>query len=475
LLKGAARAGLERPTAVQALTVPAALCGCDVLAVAETGSGKTLAFGWPLLAHVAAQEASPGCAPVALVVVPTRELCEQVYRELTRHAKYAPRTVGTVAVFGGAGKWEMARELKKAGSDVVVATPGRMMEFIQEQVVDLQERCTFLVVDEADRMFELGFQDQLTSLAQRIRPSRQAIFTTATLPPKVDGLVRSALCKERLARVVVGAYASSSSPAATENVLQKTHVLPSRDARLQWLLYALPSLIQKGRVVVFCGRRTECEVVTGALRQRRIAPWTACLHGDVDGARRSSVLTDFRNARGGVLVATDVAARGVDVKGVACVVNYDVPSSMAQYVHRVGRTARAVAGDADVSYGEAHTLLCRGSRDDEAFSKQLVNSLRGSTRSPPDADLYKFAKMKPIVVGGASVAPAAFSRPQSAAPVPFRNPLFAPPPATTAFAPPPTYAAPPPPPPPAHADADRAAAVEAARRIAARLAGGGYK
>ena len=156
---------------------------------------------------------------------------------------------------------------------------------------------------------------------------------------------------------------------------------------------------------------------------------------------------------------------------------------MAQYVHRVGRTARAVAGDADVSYGEAHTLLCRGSRDDEAFSKQLVNSLRGSARSPPDPELYKFAKMKPIVAGGSVSTSAAFSRPQSAAPVPFRNPLFAPPPATTAFAPPPqTYAAPPPPtyaapppPPPAHADADRAAAVEAARRIAARLAGGGYK
>ena len=172
------------------------------------------------------------------------------------------------------------------------------------------------------------------------------------------------------------------------------------------------------------------------------------------------------------------------MKGVACVVNYDVPSSMAQYVHRVGRTARAVAGDADVSYGEAHTLLCRGSRDDEAFSKHLVNSLRGSARSPPDADLYKFAKMKPIVAGGSvAPAPAAFSRPQSAAPV-ARNPLFAPPPATTAFAPPPTYAAPtyaapPPPPPPAArppaGDADRAAAVEAARRIAARLAGGGYK
>ena len=322
MLKGAARAGLERPTAVQALTVPrhvAATCWRW-----RGGLRKDLALGWPLLAHVAAQEACPGRNPWPWSWSRRRELCEQVYRELTRHAKYAPRTVGTVAVFGGAGKWEMARELKKAGSDVVVATPGRMMEFIQEQVVDLQARCTFLVVDEADRMFELGFQDQLTSLAQRIRPSRQAIFTTATLPPKVDGLVRSALCKERWR--ASSSRASSSSPAATENVLQKTHILPSRDARLQWLLYALPSLIQKGRVVVFCGRRTECEVVTGALRQRRVAPWTACLHGDVDGARRSSVLTDFRNARGGVLVATDVAARGVDVEGVA-VVNYDVPSS----------------------------------------------------------------------------------------------------------------------------------------------------
>lgn len=470
LLKGAARAGLERPTAVQALTVPAALCGCDVLAVAETGSGKTLAFGWPLLAHVAAQEASRGGEPVALVVVPTRELCEQVYRELGRHAKYAPRSVGTVAVFGGAGKWEMARELKKVGSDVVVATPGRMMEFVAEEVADLQARCSFLVVDEADRMFELGFQDQLTSLAQRIRPSRQAIFTTATLPHKVDGLVRSALCRERLARIVVGAYSTSSAPAATENVLQKTHILPGRDARLQWLLYALPALIQKGRVVVFCGRRTECEMVTGALRQRRVAPWTAALHGDVDGAKRSTVLTDFRNARGGVLVATDVAARGVDVKGVAAVVNYDIPSSMAQYVHRVGRTARAVAGDDDVSYGEAHTLLCRGSRDDEAFSKQLVNSLQGSTRSPPDGDLYKFAKMKPIVAAAfsrlaAAAAPSAFSMPLAVAPVVW-NPLFAPPAASTFYAPPPTFA------PPA-AGGELAAAVEAARRIKARLAGGG--
>ena len=171
-----------------------------------------------------------------------------------------------------------------------------------------------------------------------------------------------------------------------------------------------------------------------------------CLHGDVDGARRSSVLTDFRNARGGVLVATDVAARGVDVKGVAM----SSGQLRRAVVHgpvrpQGGRTARAVAGDADVSYGEAHTLLCRGSRDDEAFSKQLVNSLRGSARSPPDADLYKFAKMKPIGASVSTAAPAAFSRPHECGAGARRNPLFAPPPATTAFAPPPTYAAPPPP------------------------------
>ena len=172
-VKGRGAGGPGAADGRASLAVPAALCGCDVLAVAETGSGKTLAFGWPLLAHVAAQEASRGSEPVALVVVPTRELCEQVYRELTRHAKYAPRSVGTVAVFGGAGKWEMARELKKAGS--LLWRPGRMMEFIQGRL-SMQARCTF------------WWWMKRTACSSRAGPvdvaraahpaSRQAIFTT---------------------------------------------------------------------------------------------------------------------------------------------------------------------------------------------------------------------------------------------------------------------------------------------------------
>ena len=226
-------------------------------------------YGWPLLAHVAAQAPSAGAAPLALVVVPTRELAEQVYRELKRFARGSPRgDVGVVAVFGGSGKYEMAKALGKPGADVVAATPGRMMELVAENAADLQDRCTFLVVDEADRMFELGFQDQLSSLAQRVRPGRQSVFCTATLPPRVEQLVRSALRGEQLVRVVVGGYESTRQLRANDNVAQKTAVLDAAQAKWPWLAQRIGAMAGKGRVVVFCGRRAAVDQLAASAPPR---------------------------------------------------------------------------------------------------------------------------------------------------------------------------------------------------------------
>ena len=233
LLKAVASHGLEAPTAVQQLATPAALCGKDVLALAETGSGKTLAYGWPALAHCCAQRRcckGEGC--VALVLCPTRELSEQIYRELSKYARFFPSSSGsrgplsTVAVFGGAGKWEMAKALG-AGADLVVATPGRLIELVGSGCTDLHSRCTFVVVDEADRMFDMGFAEQLRCLLQRVRPKRQTLLCTATLAPKLDALARSALRDP--VRIVVGR--AGKAFVANDAVHQSAHVLPNAAAK----------------------------------------------------------------------------------------------------------------------------------------------------------------------------------------------------------------------------------------------------
>ncbi|KAH8076688.1 DEAD box polypeptide 42 [Aureococcus anophagefferens] len=348
--------------------------GRDVLALAETGSGKTLAYGWPLLAHCARQRPSEaGEGPLGLVLCPTRELCEQIYRELFRFSRHARRRepLGVVAVFGGSGKYEMGKALQRRGADVAVATPGRLIELVADGTTELQSRCSFLVVDEADRMFELGFAEQLKGLAQHVRPQRQCAFTTATLPPKLDGLVRGALRDP--VRVVVGK--SGASFAANDSVLQRAHVLPRAADKFPWLASRLPIFLgADNKIVVFCGMRKHVDELAGNLKRQFPAYLVAGLHGDKDQGERAAVLAKFKKhaTSGAVLVATDVAARGLDVENVTCVVNFDTPTSIEQYVHRVGRTGRRSRTSEEANRGEAHTLLDRTSTDDESFARMLV-------------------------------------------------------------------------------------------------------
>ena len=498
LLKAVARLGFERPTAVQALAAPAALAGKDVLALAETGSGKTLAYGWPLLAHCAAQRPSEAKVegPLGLVLCPTRELCEQIFRELSKFARLGPKRGGAssdvVAVFGGSGKYEMGVALAKRGADVAVATPGRLIELITSSATELQSRCAFVVVDEADRMFELGFADQLKGLLQHVRPARQAIFCTATLPRKLDGLVRGALRDP--VRVVVGGGDSAST--VNDRVAQRAHVLPAAHHKWNWLATNLERLIgATHKAIVFCGTRKAVDALGTSVTSRfGQTAFVAALHGDKDQAQRAHALAKFKAHAGrAILVATDVAARGIDVPDVAAVVNYDVPTSIEQYVHRCGRTGRRSKRDDDdgPQHGEAHTLLVQTSTDDEAFARSLVRSLRSSATSQPDSALLAFAKMRALpppqgAVGafvpeeqqrpppllGAGPPPhfapppthnPAFAPPQTSAVR--HNPAFAPPPQTSAFAPPPRQ-------PPTAAAPNLDLAAAAARAVAAKFGTG---
>ncbi|KAJ1445273.1 P-loop containing nucleoside triphosphate hydrolase protein [Pelagophyceae sp. CCMP2097] len=411
LLKAVARQGLEAPTAVQALAVPAALCGRDVLALAQTGSGKTLAYGWPLLAHVSAQRPSEAHeGPLALVVCPTRELCEQIYRELSRYAKQCPTAgvragaaLAVVAIFSGAGKYEMGRALAGRGADVAVATPGRLMELVRDGKADLQSRCTFLVVDEADRMLDLGFADQLRCVAQHCRPSRQTMLTSATLPDKLDGLARGAL-RDPI-RVVVGRAGAS---AANDSVAQEVHVFVTAKHKWLWLAQRLPALLAGGgRVIVFVSRKVAVDELGESLRRHFQAAAVHLLHGDKDAADRAAALAAFRK-RGGVLVATDVAARGLDVRDVGAVVNFDAPKTIEAYIHRVGRTGRVASGDGTVADGHACTLLARDSKDDAVFAKKLAASLRQSKRNAPSTDLLAFAGLASDRRGAPAAGPAGF-------------------------------------------------------------------
>lgn len=394
-----ARRGMAKPTEVQAKACPAALCGYDVLAIAPTGSGKTLAYGWPALAHAAAQRRSAKDeGPISLIVCPTRELSEQIYRELR---KFAASKLDVVAVFGGAGKWEMGKALREGG-DVCVATPGRLIELANEIKDLLQSRCTFLCVDEADRMFDLGFHDQLRSIAQAVRPTRQTMTCSATMRRDVETLASAFMRPPPMScRVVV--TSSSASPRIEEQIA----VLPNDDAKLAWLQSAVPSLVASGKSIVFASRKKDVDDLVDKLRQSDMCVALG-LHGDKDAHERSRIVAKYKQIDACVLVATDVAARGLDLKGVATVVNYDPPKDIETYVHRIGRAGRERHVNYHVS--AAHTLLVEPK--DRPFARLLVRRFTDQ-KLQADPKLVRLADLHYIPVHedsgnrgfGAEIAP----------------------------------------------------------------------
>eukprot|EP00899_Mesostigma_viride_P010304 jgi/Mesvir1/19275/Mv10354-RA.3 len=354
-----------RPTGIQCQVLPIALSGRDCIGIAKTGSGKTVAFVLPMVAHIMAQEElEKGEGPIAIVCAPTRELAQQIYAETRKFAKaYNLRVAG---VFGGMSKFEQFKELK-AGVEVIVATPGRLIDMMKMKAFSTL-RASYLVLDEADRMFDMGFEPQVRSIVGQIRPDRQTMLFSATMPGRVERLAREALTSP--VRVTVGEVGVANS-----DIRQLVEVLPGDEAKLPWLLARLQAMVDDGDVLVFSSTKSRTEELEKALALRGVK--VGSLHGDKDQASRMEILKAFKEGSYHVLVATDVAARGLDIKSIKTVVNYDIARDIDSHVHRIGRTGRAGAKD-----GTAYTLV---TQREARFAGELVDNLQSALQPVPDA------------------------------------------------------------------------------------------
>lgn len=361
-----------QPTSIQAQAIPIALSGRDMIGVAVTGSGKTAAYLWPMLVHIMAQrELRPGEGPIGIILVPTRELAIQVYGEVK---KFGTKAYGLRAVcaYGGGSRWEQSQDLA-AGAEIVVATPGRIIDHIKSKATIL-ERVTFLVLDEADRMFDMGFEPQVRSICDHVRLDRQCLMFSATFKKRIERLARDSLTDP--IKVVHGKGASSGNPnlgEANEDVTQLVHVFSDAADKWLWLTKRLVEFQSSGSVLIFVTRKANADELATNLKQEGVS--LELMHGDMDQGERNRVMQAFKKKAVPVLVATDVAARGLDVPHIRTVVNYDVARDIETHTHRVGRTGRA--GEK----GFAYTLV---TPKDKEFAGHLVRNLETANQHVPD-------------------------------------------------------------------------------------------
>jgi len=357
------KAGFAKPTSIQAQGWPMALSGRDVIGIADTGSGKTLSYLMPAIVHVNAQPLlSVGEGPIALILAPTRELSQQIEAECVRFGRSSRLRFG--CVYGGVPKPPQASALRK-GCEIVIATPGRLIDFLQSRVTNLQ-RVTYLVLDEADRMLDLGFERFVRKICTQIRPDRQTLCFSATWPKSVENLAKTYM--ENPLRVHIG----SSKMHANKDVKQKVLVMEDGDKHT-YLIKVLEKLMDGSKILVFCQTKRNCDHVTRSLRNDG---WPArCIHGDKLQSEREWVLEEFRSGKSPIMVATNIAARGLDIKGIKAVINYDFPNDIETYIHRIGRTGRA---------GSQGTAVTFFTPNDAMRAKDLVEVLEEAGQKVPE-------------------------------------------------------------------------------------------
>lgn len=370
VLEEVQRAGFKEPTPIQIQGWPIALLGRDMVGIAETGSGKTLAFLLPAIVHINAQPyLSKGDGPIVLIMAPTRELAVQIQEEANRFGKSSK--IKNTCCYGGVPRRPQQQDLKD-GVEVVIATPGRLIDFLDCGDTNLK-RVTYLTLDEADRMLDMGFEPQVRKIVSQCRPDRQTLMWSATWPREVQRLARD-ICKEDPAHINVG----SLDLRTAHTIRQYVEVVQEHDKRGR-LKRLLEKVMDGSKILIFTGTKRDGDQLT---REMRLDGWPAlCIHGDKKQEERDWVLKEFKEGKSPILVATDVASRGLDVKDIKYVINYDFPSQIEDYVHRVGRTGRAGAT------GSSYTFF---TSDKAKHAKDLIKVLQEANQPVPE-ELEKLA------------------------------------------------------------------------------------
>ena len=357
VLRGVQAAGYTDPTPIQLRAIPVVLGGGDLIASAQTGTGKTAAFALPILTRLGAH--SRGQSARVLVLEPTRELAAQVetaFRDFARFTDIRP-----VAIFGGVGYGYQRSELKR-GVDIIVATPGRLMDYLKEGTISLRD-ISVLVLDEVDRMLDMGFLPVVKDIISRCPKNRQTLFFSATVPPEIAAVASFSL--RNPTRVEVGVNRSV-------NQSVNHAVYPVSFEQKFDLLLALLEKTDFDSVLVFSRTKHGADKIARRLKAANHS--VAVLHANRSQNQRIEALAGFKSGKYEVMVATDIAARGIDVAGISHVINYDVPEKPEDYVHRIGRTGRAQA------VGDAFTLVtpenAKDVRDIERFIGQKIPELR---------------------------------------------------------------------------------------------------
>ncbi|CAK7242345.1 MAG: ATP-dependent RNA helicase dbp2 [Sporothrix thermara] len=351
--------GFPAPTAIQSQGWPMALSGRDVVGIAETGSGKTLTYCLPSIVHINAQPLlAPGDGPIVLVLAPTRELAVQIQQEITKFGKSS--RIRNTCVYGGVPKGPQIRDLSR-GVEVCIATPGRLIDMLESGKTNLR-RVTYLVLDEADRMLDMGFEPQIRKIIGQIRPDRQTLMWSATWPKEVRNLAADFLTN--FIQVNIGSLDLSANHRITQ-IVEVVTESEKRDRMIKHLEKALDDKEKNNKVLIFTGTKRVADDITRFLRQDG---WPALsIHGDKQQNERDWVLDQFKTGKSPVMVATDVASRGIDVRNITHVINYDYPNNSEDYIHRIGRTGRAGAT------GTAITLF---TTDNAKQARDLVGVLQ---------------------------------------------------------------------------------------------------
>ena len=381
LLSNIAKLGYTKPTPIQKYSIPISLQRRDLMACAQTGSGKTAAYLFPIIAKMLNEgppvpsQSARGAFPVSLILAPTRELSIQIYEEAL---KFCYRTgIRVVVVYGGADPKIQSRELDKT-ADIIVATPGRLIDFTNRGRISLS-LVKYLILDEADRMLDMGFEPQIQMILEKTNKVRETGMFSATFPQTIQ-LLAADLMKDYVF-LSVGRVGST-----TDNISQVLFQVEENEKR-EILDEQLREA--KGLVLIFVETKKSAEYLSEYLR--RMDHCSTSIHGDRTQPERIRALTDFKSGKKSILVATDVAARGLDIPNVGCVINYDMPNNIEDYVHRIGRTGRIGKKGIAISFicemnrpviKELYSLLCECNQEipewlEEIYNSQVIKRSRG--------------------------------------------------------------------------------------------------